>query len=148
HWQAAGDARLARTDACLALPDACLALPDARLVLPYCESCRRFHWPARARCPQCRGEMTWCHASGLGRVVTFSIVRRAVNPELEGDAPYAIAFVDLDEGVRLFTNIVDAQPDMLKAGMRVRCRFEATLDAALLVPVFAPVDDAPSPPPA
>ncbi|MPZ46996.1 MAG: hypothetical protein GEV05_27255 [Betaproteobacteria bacterium] len=130
HWQAAGDARLVR-------PDARLALRDARLALPYCESCRRFHWPARARCPQCRGQSTWRDASGLGRIATFSIVRRAVNPELAEDAPYAIAFVDLDEGVRLFTNIVDAQPDMLKIGMRVRCKFEAALDATVQVPVFA-----------
>jgi uncharacterized OB-fold protein len=127
HWQAAGDAHL--------------ALPDAPLALPYCESCRRFHWPARARCPQCHGEITWRHASGLGSIATFSIVRRAVNPELAADTPYVVAFVDLDEGVRLFTNIVDAQPDALEVGMRVRCRFEATLDAALHIPVFAPVDD-------
>jgi uncharacterized OB-fold protein len=117
HWQAAGDAQLA---------------------LPYCDSCRRFHWPARAHCPQCRGKMTWRRAGGRGRIVTFSIVRRAVNPELAEDAPYVVAFVELDEGVRLFTNIVDVQPDMLEIGMRVRCRFEAALDAGVRVPVFAP----------
>jgi uncharacterized OB-fold protein len=124
HWQAAGDAHLA---------------------LPYCESCRRFHWPARAHCPQCRGKMTWNRAGGSGRIATFSIVRRAVNPELAEDIPYVVAFVELDEGVRLFTNIVDAQPDMLQIGMRVRCRFEAALDAEVRVPVFAPQADAPPP---
>jgi uncharacterized OB-fold protein len=131
HWQAAGDAHLA---------------------LPYCESCRRFHWPARGRCPQCRGESTWRHSSGFGRIVTFSVVRRAVNPELAEDAPYVVAFVELDEGVRLFTNIVGVQPDMLAIGMRVRCRFEAALDADVHVPVFAPESESsssscsPSPP--
>jgi uncharacterized OB-fold protein len=70
--------------------------------------------------------------------VSFSIVRRAVNPELEDDAPYVIAFVELDEDVRIFGNIVDVEPEAVKSGMRVRCRFEAALDAAVRVPVFAP----------
>ena len=113
------------------------AAREARLALPYCESCVRFHWPVRARCPECRGAVTWRNACGLGRIATFSILRRAVNPELADDAPYAVAFVDLDEGVRIFANIVEVQPDALSIGMRVRCKFECALDAAVRVPVFA-----------
>ena len=120
HWQAAGEGRLA---------------------LPYCGACARFHWPPRAACPDCGGEPSWREAAGTGRVSTFSIVRRAVNPELEEDAPYVIAFVELDEGVRIFTNIVDAEPETVRGGMRVRCRFEAALDTAVRVPVFAPVKE-------
>lgn len=122
------------------------AARNGRLALPYCASCRRFHWPARARCPQCRGEATWRDASGLGRIATFSIVRRAANPELASDAPYAIGFVDLDEGVRLFSNVVDVKPEALRIGMRVRCKFELTSDVATAVPVFGPDVDSPSPP--
>jgi uncharacterized protein len=120
------------------------AAAEAQLALPYCASCVRFHWPARARCPQCRGDMTWRNACGRGRIATFSIVRRAVNPELADDAPYVIALIDLDEGVRIFSNIIEAQPDALEIGMRVRCRFECALDGAVQVPVFAPEDDLPS----
>ncbi len=123
------------------------AAAEARLALPYCESCVQFYWPARARCTQCRGEVTWRNACGLGRIATFSIVRRAVNPELANDAPYVIAFVDLDEGVRIFSNIVDTQPDALRIGMRVRCRFECALDREVQVPVFALESDLPSPSP-
>lgn len=115
HWQAAGEERLA---------------------LPYCASCARFHWPVRAVCPHCGAAPTWRDAGGGGRIASWSIVRRAVNPELKDAAPYVVAFVDLDEGVRLFTNIVDAQPEALRAGLRVRCRFEAALDSAIRVPVF------------
>jgi uncharacterized OB-fold protein len=122
------------------------AAREARLALPYCESCVRFHWPVRARCPECRGAVTWRNACGLGRIATFSIVRRAVNPELADDAPYAVAFVDLDEGVRIFANIVEVQADALRIGMRVCCRFECALDAAVQVPVFVPDSDLPSPP--
>ena len=117
HWKAAGEGRLA---------------------LPYCVPCARFHWPPRVACPRCGGEPSWRNAIGTGRVVSFSIVRRAVNPELAYDAPYVVAFVELDEGVRLFTNMVDIGVDAVRTGMRVRCRFEPALDPALRVPVFAP----------
>jgi uncharacterized OB-fold protein len=65
-------------------------------------------------------------------------VRRAVNPELKDEAPYVIAFVDLDEGVRIFSNIVDVEPQTIRIGMRVRCGFESALDPAVRIPVFAP----------
>lgn len=116
HWQAAGEGRLA---------------------LPYCTSCTRFHWPVRAACPHCGATPTWRDASGAGSIASWSIVRRAVNPELKDAAPYVIAFIDLDEGVRLFTNIIDAQLDLLRVGLRVRCRFEPALDPReFRVPVF------------
>ena len=115
HWKAAGEERLA---------------------LPYCELCARFHWPVRAKCPHCSARPTWRNASGAGRIASFSIVRRAVNPELKNEAPYVVAYVELDEGVRLFTNIVDVDPEAVRTGLGVRCRFEAALDPAIRVPVF------------
>lgn len=114
------------------------AAAHGRLALPYCERCRRFHWPVPAHCPYCRGSIGWRDASGRGRIATFSIVRRAVNSELATDVPYVIAFVELDEGVRIFSNIVGADPGLLRIGLRVRCRFEATRDPAVCVPVFVP----------
>jgi uncharacterized OB-fold protein len=114
------------------------AAADGRLALPYCSACACFQWPARARCRQCRGLLEWRQAAGRGRIAAFSIVRRAVNRELAADAPYAVAFVELDEGVRLFTNIVGPNPEALHVGLRVRCRFEPALDPALCVPVFEP----------
>ena len=61
-----------------------------------------------------------------------------MNPELAEDAPYVIAFVELDEGVRMFTNVVGLAADAVAVGMRVRSRFEASLDGAVRVPVFEP----------
>ncbi len=114
------------------------AATEERLVLPWCAACARHHWPVRARCPHCRGPVGWREASGRGRIAAFSIVRRAINADLASEAPYAIAFVELDAGVRMLANIVDADPADLRPGMRVRCRFEGTLDGGLRVPVFAP----------
>lgn len=114
------------------------AAREGSLALPYCAACQSFLWPARARCPQCRGPLAWRHAAGRGRVAAFSVVRRAVNAERADDPPYVVAFVELDEGVRLFTNIVAVDPHAVRMGMRVRCRFEPALDPALQIPVFEP----------
>ena len=114
------------------------AATEGRLALPYCASCAAFQWPPRARCPQCGGDTSWRDASGRGRIVSFSVVRRAVNPELADEAPYVIAFVELDEGPRIFTNVVDIDAAAVTTGLRVRCRFEPALDASVQVPVFAP----------
>jgi uncharacterized OB-fold protein len=113
------------------------AAAEGRLALPYCAACVQFHWPVRAACPACGAAFSWRDASGRGAISSWSVVHRAVNPELKDAAPYIVAFVELDEGVRLFTNIVDARPDSMRAGLRVHVRFEAALDAALQIPVFA-----------
>jgi len=113
------------------------AAKQGRLLLPHCAACAKFHWPPQAACPHCDGAADWREAKGTGTLATYSVVYRAVNPELKDDAPYVIGFVDLDEGVRLFTNIVDAKATDLKSGLRVQCRFEPSMDAELWVPVFA-----------
>ena len=114
------------------------AAGEDRLVLPYCAACAAYQWPVRAACPRCGAPLAWRDASGRGTLVTWSIVNRAVNPELKDDAPYVVAFVELDEGVRVFTNIVEAKPEALRAGLRVRAQFEAALDEAIRAPVFVP----------
>lgn len=114
------------------------AAREGRLALPCCGACRSYLWPVRARCPKCAGPIAWREAAGRGRVAAFSIVHRAVNPELAADAPYVVACVELDEGVRLFTNIVSVASHAVRTGMRVRCRFETALDPTLKVPVFEP----------
>ena len=109
-----------------------------RFVLPYCAACAAYQWPVRAACPRCGAPPAWRDASGRGTLVTWSIVNRAVNPELKDDAPYVVAFVQLDEGVRVFPNIVETQPEALRAGLRVQAKFETALDLAIDVPVFVP----------
>ena len=113
------------------------AAAEGRLAIPYCDACAQFHWPVRAACPRCGGALAWRDASGRGAIASWSVVHRAVNPELKDAAPYVVAFVQLEEGVRLFTNIVDAAPEAMCAGLRVHVRFEAALDGEVHIPVFA-----------
>jgi len=106
------------------------------LLLPCCGDCGTWHWPPRAACRRCGGTLDWRQAGGGGRLSTWSVVTRAPRPELQADVPYVVAFVELDEGVRLFTRIVGTDAGALRAGQRVRCRFDASPDSTVSIPVF------------
>ena len=110
-----------------------------KLSVPRCTGCGAFAWPPRAACAQCGGAFEWIECGGTASLLTWSVVRRAADPALKDAVPYVVALVELDEGVRLFTNIVGAEPAALRAGTRLACRFEPTEDDAAWVPVFTPL---------
>lgn len=117
------------------------AAREGRLALPWCPVCASFAWPPRGHCPRGCGAMTWRDCAGTGRIHSYSVVERAVNPEMEDAVPYAVAIVELDEGPRLLSNIVECEGAALRCGQRVRARFEASDDPELWVPVFAPAGE-------
>jgi uncharacterized OB-fold protein len=107
------------------------AANEGRLLLKRCRACGETHWYPRAICPHCLGGDTeWIEASGLGRVYTFSIMRRA-------GEPYVIAYVTLDEGVTLMTNIVDCDAERIAVEQEVEVTFRRTGSGQAL-PVFRP----------
>ena len=70
-------------------------------VVPRCNACGKVHWHPRAHCPFCHGvDLTWEKSSGKGQVYSFTVVRRK-------DAPYILAYVKINEGPILMTNIVE-----------------------------------------
>ena len=115
------------------------ATREQRLDLQWCRACERaIHFPREA-CPRCLGtDLEFRPASGLGTVYAVSVMPKPGNPGMAGRAPYAVALVDLDEGVRLLTNIVDVDPWSVAVGQRVGVAWEALADGRHL-PVFAPV---------
>lgn len=103
------------------------------LLVKRCISCKRFHHYPRALCPFCMSsDLEWVPARGTGTIHTYSITRA------RGAAPYCIAFVTLDEGVTMMTNIVDCDLDSIRIGQRVSVVFQKT-QGGIPVPVFAPV---------
>jgi hypothetical protein len=96
-----------------------------------CTSCGKPHWYPRALCPYCMGETEWRSLSGFGTIYSVSVTRRA------GPIPYAIAYVTLDEGVTMLTNIVDCDLDQLRIGQRVAVTFKPAADGAM-IPMFQP----------
>ncbi|MGH7118494.1 MAG: Zn-ribbon domain-containing OB-fold protein [Acetobacteraceae bacterium] len=102
------------------------------LLLRRCTTCGRAHHYPRALCPFCFSDrLEWQAASGKGTIYSFSVMQRA-------PVPYAIAYVTLDEGPTMLTNIVDWDFAALRIGMNVRLVCKPTEGGAAL-PMFTPV---------
>ncbi|MGH3757577.1 MAG: Zn-ribbon domain-containing OB-fold protein [Actinophytocola sp.] len=107
------------------------------LAIQRCSSCRTAILYPRARCPRCGSRsLAWEPAHGLATLYSFSVVRRAVHPAFRARLPYVYALVELYEGPRLVTNVVDCDISALRIGMELEVVFEMSGDIA--VPLFRP----------
>ncbi|OGO30804.1 MAG: hypothetical protein A2Z29_03915 [Chloroflexi bacterium RBG_16_56_11] len=90
-------------------------------------------------CTTCGGpRMAWVRASGRGRVFTFCVFHQAFHPAWKGDIPYNVAYVKLDEGPLLVSNIVGCERGDISIGMPVEVVFE-DITAEVTLPKFRPV---------
>ncbi len=111
---------------------------DGKLLLQHCGGCDRWLHPVRRRCPHCTSsDLGWAEASGGGVVYSHGLLHRVYHPRHEGRLPIVLAVVDLEEGVRFNTNLVDVEPGRVRVGMPVEVAFEPVSDVAAL-PVFRP----------
>ncbi len=102
------------------------------LLLKKCNDCGETHFYPRAICPNCSSDNTeWYEASGKGVIYSYSVTRRT-------QIPYAIAYVTLDEGVTMLTNIVDCDFENLAIGQAVEVTFRAT-EGDQALPMFRPI---------
>ncbi len=117
------------------------ATRSRRLVLPWCISCDRPFWYPRAACPGCLStDIEWREATGRGTVYAVSVQYNAALPEFRDEIPYAVALVELDEGVRLMTNVVTRDPTGVGVGQRVHLSWEPIDDGRALA-VFEPEEE-------
>ena len=101
------------------------------LMLQRCLDCGRHRFPAARYCVQCHGERNeWVATSGAGVVESYCTFHRAYWPAFAPDVPYDVVQVRLDEGVRLFSNLVGGKP---RTGMRVRATFDPVTPEVTLV---------------
>ena len=104
------------------------ALAEGRFEIPRCRDCRKFHFFPRLCCPYCGSQaLDWTAPSGQGTLYSVTIVRAR-----EG-ADYTVVLVDLDEGPRLMSRVVDMPVDEVRIGMRVTARIDVVDGAPLLV---------------
>ena len=109
--------------------DACI---EGTLLVGKCNACGEYHFYPRRICPHCFSDMvTWAPAKGTGTIYTYSTMHRGV------PVPYTIAYVTLDEGVSMMTNIVDFAPGSLAIGQKVKVVFRDA-EGGAKVPMFAP----------
>ena len=114
------------------------AASQGRLLVARCGSCGRAHHYPRPFCPHCwSDDVAAEEASGGATLYTYSTVFMNDLAPFRDRLPYIAAVVDLDEGPRLVTNIVGAEPDQLALGMRLQVDFRALTDD-VSVPVFRP----------
>jgi uncharacterized protein len=108
------------------------AATQGKLLYKKCAACGEPHFYPRNHCPFCFSDkVEWAEASGRGTIYTYSIMRRA-------PVPYAIAYVELAEGPRIMTNIVDCDLDTITIGQAVRLVFKPS-EGGPPVPMFTPV---------
>jgi len=90
---------------------------DGRLVIQRCTSCGQFQFYPRSLCASCTGETEWVDASGRGTLHTYTIIRQNRSEAFAALSPYAVGIVELDEGVRMMSNIVDCDVEALHVDM-------------------------------
>lgn len=90
-----------------------------------CSQCGALRHPARPICHACRSNKhTWTKASGRGVVYSYTIVPQATHPAWRDKVPYNVVIVELEEDVRVITNLVGVPNDQIKVGMPVEIVYE------------------------
>ncbi|WP_306321199.1 MULTISPECIES: Zn-ribbon domain-containing OB-fold protein [unclassified Streptomyces] len=114
------------------------AAAEGRLLLRHCGACGRAHHYPREFCPFCWSEDgQWRDASGRATLYTWSVVHRNDLPPFGGRTPYVAAVVDLAEGPRMMTEVVDCAEAELRVGMELTVDFREGGEG-FAVPVFRP----------
>ncbi len=114
------------------------AATDGRFLLRRCNSCDAVHHYPRPFCPSCwSDDVEWIEASGQATLYTWSTVHMNDLPPFAERLPYIAAVVDLAEGPRVMTNLVDCDDTELTIGMALEVRYRV-LDDTITAPVFAP----------
>jgi uncharacterized OB-fold protein len=126
------------------------ATRDGRLLVQWCVRCDRGVFYPRAFCPYCAGvggndaggPLEWREASGRATVHAAVVEYRpeAAGASFANGAPYCVALVDLEEGVRMMTNIVGCRPEDVHSGMAVTVSWEPLSDGRQLA-LFRPAEE-------
>lgn len=116
------------------------ATREERLMLPYSTATGTPFWYPREVAPDTlEPGVEWREASGDGTVHAVSVQHRTGPGRDPDDGPYAVALIDLPEGVRIMSNVVGCDPDTVACGMAVRVIWHDLSDGRKL-PMFTPVD--------
>lgn len=106
---------------------------EGELRFQRCSDCATWRHVPRELCAACGSwDWEWARSSGRGSLFSWIVVGRALHPAFDGDAPYAPVVIELDEGVRLLSQMVDVAPDALEMGMRVEVVFDRVTDEVTL----------------
>ena len=101
-----------------------------------CKNCGRYRHYPQLMCPHCHSlEVEWVKTSGKGKVYSWAVSHQAFHPGFAQDVPYATITIELEEGVRMVSRMVDTKPEELEIGMPVEVVFEDVTEEITL-PMF------------
>lgn len=115
------------------------ALARHELYVQRCRDCGTVRFPPRAVCTHCMSSATeWLRCSGRGTVYSFTVTHQNQAPGFREELPYLLAIVELAEGPRVMTNVVECTPDVVRIGMSVEVVFDDVVPGTTLAK-FRPV---------
>ena len=110
-----------------------------RLLVQTCGDCETRIFFPRRQCPKCWSDnLGWIEASGKAEIYAFSVTYEGLEEPFREDLPIVLAWVDLPEGIRMQTNIIDCDPDRVAIGQQVEVVFKKVTEEITL-PYFRPV---------
>jgi len=109
------------------------------LVIQKCRHCGHHRYPPGTNCPECLSDdPEWVKVSGRGTVFTWTVFHKVYHPAFIGDAPYAVVAVELEEGPRITSNLVDCPLEDIRIGMPVEVVFD-DVTGEITLPKFRPI---------
>jgi uncharacterized OB-fold protein len=110
---------------------------EGKLLIQHCLDCEKHIFYPRAVCPHCMSDcLEWIESSGKGKVYSYTISRRGAGSAFADDAPYVVALIDLDEGVRMMSNIIHINVEDVRCDMPVEVVFQD--QEGMEIPKFQP----------
>jgi uncharacterized OB-fold protein len=107
---------------------------EGKLLLQQCDACAAFQFYPRVLCSRCgHGELHWREATGRGRVASFTVVRKPVSSDYP--APSIIALIDLEEGPRMMSSLINVEPEEVAVNAAVTVDFQDWSED-IAMPVF------------
>jgi uncharacterized OB-fold protein len=119
------------------------AAAQQKLVMQRCQDCHAWVWTPRPACFECgSSRVEWTPLSGRGEIYSFTVIRqvvgRAASKAFEPDVPYVVAWVDLEEGPRMISNVIDCPVEEVELGLKVSVAFEQQ-SPEIWLPKFKPI---------
>ncbi|MBV7482211.1 Zn-ribbon domain-containing OB-fold protein [Bordetella sp. BOR01] len=102
---------------------------DGKLRMQQCGDCGHIRFPINSACPKClSGKFDWKDLSGRGTVFSYVVFHQVYNKAFAEDVPYNVALVQLEEGPRMYSNVVGVPNDAVRVGDRLEVVFDSVTD--------------------
>jgi|SRR5690625_1581414 len=96
---------------------------EEKLIIQHCYHCNQYQFYPRVICRNCMEDVDWVQVSGEGTIYSFTIIEKAFNKYFSEKTPYIVALIDLKEGPRIMSNIINTDINQVKIDLPVKAVF-------------------------